>query len=474
MTDWHFDNTWARELGWLAVPTDPVPVADPQLVFANDELAGDLGLAGLHSPDTVAALAGNAVLPGSQPLAQAYAGHQFGVFNPLMGDGRAVLLGEVVDPNGGRWDVALKGSGRTRFARGGDGRAVLGPMLREALMGEAMHALGVPTTRALAVLATGERVLREQPLPGAVLARVAASHVRVGTMQLVRTQGSREQLEQVAEYVRARHFATLAPGDAAGLLSAVVSAQARLVAQWMSLGFIHGVMNTDNMALSGETIDYGPCAFLETHDPTTVFSSIDHAGRYRYENQPAIAAWNLARLAEALLPLIDDDADRAVEMATERVEAFFGEYETQRVQVYGRKLGITDVDAVADRELVDALLEHMTRERLDHTLTFTSLADALQGNETRLGEWEGAWRTRVGGIEPPVLTQRLSQANPAVVPRNHLVEEALGAAHRGDLAPFDALLAAVRDPFRARPADDPFTQPAPASFTRAYVTYCGT
>ncbi|NLT30128.1 MAG: YdiU family protein, partial [Propionibacterium sp.] len=317
--DWGFDNTYARELAGFYREWQPTGSPAPELVALNDDLAVELGLDPefLRSPDGLAVLAGNAVPEGAAPLAQAYAGHQFGQFNPMLGDGRAVLLGEVIDTAGRRRDIAFKGSGRTPFSRGGDGKAVLGPVLREYLMGEAMHALRIPTTRALAAVTTGEAVLREGgPQPGAILTRVASSHLRVGTFELVRQHGTEEHLRLLADYAMARHYPQSAAGDYAGFLSAVVARQADLIAAWMSVGFIHGVMNTDNMAISGETIDYGPCAFLDEYRPDQVFSSIDHGGRYRYSRQPSIAAWNLARFAETLLPLMGGES--AVDDATAR------------------------------------------------------------------------------------------------------------------------------------------------------------
>ena len=513
--DWGFDNTFALELDWLGVRIDPVPVAAPGLLLVNEALAVELGLDSewLRSPEGVAVLAGNAIAPGSMPFAQAYAGHQFGQFSPLLGDGRANLLGEVIDREGRRRDIALKGSGRTPFSRGGDGRAAVGPVLREYILGEAMHALGVPTTRALAAVTTGESVWREAgPLPGAVLTRVAASHLRVGMAELVRMRASDVQQVAFADYVRRRHHPEVVEGDWLGLLSAVVSAQARLIAQWMSLGFIHGVMNTDNMTLSGETIDYGPAAFLEAHDPAAVFSSIDTMGRYRFGAQPSIAQWDLARYAETLLPSLAPcpgaDAE-LIEAATERIRLFDKAFRAEYLARMAAKLGLDHVvglDAEVALGLVDELLELMGRERLDHTRTFRMLskvlresvasgggwrdarsradgtrADALGELVVDRGVWE-AWRDRwlaaLSGIpsatRPEEVATSMDAVNPAYIPRNHLVEEALAAAQLGDLAPTHALLDAVSQPFTERPGLERYAAPAPASFTDSYVTYCGT
>lgn len=476
--DWGFDNTYARDLPWLGAAMAPVPVAEPTLLYLGESLAEDLGLdpRWLTGPDGVRVLAGSTVPQGAEPLAQAYAGHQFGFFSPRLGDGRAHLLGEVVDRAGRRRDIALKGSGRTVFSRGGDGRAAVGPVLREVIVSEAMAALGVPTTRALAAAATGEQVWRDNgPERGAVLTRVADSHLRVGTLELVRTQGSTEQLSALVDYVRARHYPHLEPGDVWGLWDEIASRQAELIAQWMSLGFIHGVMNTDNMALSGETIDYGPCAFLDRYDPDTVYSSIDTAGRYRYSAQPSIAGWNLARLAESLLPLAEGDPDAAVETATERVNGFAGRYAVAfRARMAG-KLGlahVTDDDEV-DR-VVGALLETMRRRSLDFTGTFRALSRSLRegGAPDGLEDWVDGWRPLL--VRPEETAEAMDAVSPAYIPRNHLVEESLDAAREGDLKPFEDLVAVLREPFVERPGLERYAEPAPERFTATYVTFCGT
>ena len=488
--DWGFDNTFARKLDWLGAAVDPVPVSAPSLLTVNDSLALELGLdpQWLASTDGVAHLAGNAVPEGAQPRAQAYAGHQFGQFSPLLGDGRAHLLGEVVDAHGARRDLGLKGSGRTPFSRGGDGRAALGPVLRELIVSEAMHALGIPTTRVLAAVATGEQILRaDGPTPGAVLTRVAASHLRVGTAELVRMRASDAQQLAFADYVRRRHHPQVAEGDHLGLIDAVVEAQASLIARWMSVGFIHGVMNTDNMTLSGETIDYGPCAFLEAHDPNAVFSSIDTMGRYRFGAQPSIAQWNLARYAETLLPLLAPDPSTEsdfIEAATERIRAFETRFRGHWLRLHRGKLGLPDaLSDTATAALTDDLLAIMIAERLDHTRTFRLLATVLRGadravadlvdDSVRWLDWQSRWLADIT-TDPQSTADAMDRVNPAYLARNHLVEEALAAAATGDLAPTEALLDVLRDPFTVRPGLDRYAAPAPASFTAAYVTFCGT
>ena len=476
-----FDNSYVRDLPGTFLSVQPAPPPAPRLLALNEGLAAALGLDPEALRDEAAEVLSGARLPeGADPVAQAYAGHQFGGFSPQLGDGRALLLGEVVDPAGRRWDIQLKGSGRTPFSRGGDGKAAVGPMLREYVMGEAMAALGIPTTRALAVVATGAPVLREAELPGAVLARVAASHIRVGTFQFFAARSDLARVRALADYTIARHYPDAAGADNPylALFDAVIGAQARLIAQWMGVGFIHGVMNTDNMALSGETIDYGPCAFMEAYAPGTVFSSIDHAGRYAYANQPLILGWNLARLAEALLPLFHEDADKGVDLANERLEGIAPRYRAEWVAVMRRKLAL-DGEEEGDGELADDLLAAMEGQGADWTLTFRRLADAAEGNEgllrplftdpAKLDAWLPRWRARLA----PEAAGRLRAANPRVIPRNHKVEEALAAATEGDMAPFEALLAAVTRPFDDDPAQEPYTLPAPQGFGR-YVTYCGT
>ncbi|MES2434369.1 MAG: YdiU family protein [Pseudomonadota bacterium] len=466
-----FDNSYLRDLPGTYLRQAPDVAPAPALVVLNAALAQELGL---EIDDPAGWFSGAVVPPGAEPAALAYAGHQFGGFSPSLGDGRAHLLGEFLGPDGRRWDLQLKGSGRTPFSRGGDGKAALGPMLREYLISEAMAALGIPTTRSLAVVATGESVLREAgPLPGAVVARVAASHIRVGTFQFFSARGEVDKLRALLDYTIARHY----PGvdGALGLFDAVVAAQARLIAQWMGVGFIHGVMNTDNMALSGETIDYGPCAFMEAYAPGTVFSSIDRQGRYAYANQPLILGWNLARLAETLLPFFDADAARAVDLANTRLEAIAAIYRAEWLAVMRAKLGLLGEDA-GDAALADDFL--LAVQGVDWTLAFRRLAGAFTDDTAFLALFEDAvavkawlprWRAR---LRPDAQAAMLA-VNPAVIPRNHLVEAALEAATLGDLAPFHALLVQVHDPFGAEAGREAFTLPAPTGFGR-YVTYCGT
>jgi len=470
---WQFDNSFVRELPWLGVRIDPVPVRAPELLALNEPLARELGLDPdwLGSDEGVAVLAGNVIADGSEPIAQAYAGHQFGQLSPLLGDGRAHLLGEIVDVAGRRRDVALKGSGPTPFSRAGDGRAAVGPVLREFLVSEAMAALGVPTTRSLAAVATGEPVRRERSRAGAVLTRVAASHVRVGTVQLVASRGGRQQLAELVEYVRARHYPDLPADDPIALLEAVAERQAALIAYWMAVGFVHGVMNTDNMTLSGETIDYGPCAFLDGYDPHAVFSSIDSFGRYRFDAQPRIGAWNLARLAEALLPLANTDDD--VTRATEVIDEFEDRCEGLRLHRLCTKLGLNGT-GYQDAALVADLLQLMEAGGLDFTGTFRSLSGLLRGVPAPLAQstWAERWRDRLGPIDPETAARRLDAVNPVHIPRNHLVENALAHAELGDMTAFHELLSAVQAPFQPRATY--LAEPAPNGFTADYVTYCGT
>ncbi len=474
-----FDNTYARELDGFYAPLAPAKVPEPEVVLINHDLAATLGvdLAG-KSDETLAQLfSGNLPPEGASPLAQAYAGHQFGGFSPQLGDGRAHLLGEVIDSTGQRRDIALKGSGRTPFSRGGDGKAALGPVLREYIMGEAMAALGIPTTRALAAVTTGESVMRDAPLKGAVLTRVAASHLRVGTFQFFAARQMQAELRQLADYAIGRHDPDLAGTDGRYLafFERVVTRQARLIAKWMGVGFIHGVMNTDNMTISGETIDYGPCAFMDTYDPAAVFSSIDHQGRYAYGNQPAIAKWNLARLAECLLPLFDDDAERATAQAMEVLGRFDDLYQSAWQEIFAAKLGF-DEPSAAVGDLANRLLEHLAKADLDFTGSFAGLAkDSGAGLPPELDDWRAAWRASLNAanIAPQSAAGIMSRANPLYIPRNHLVEEALGAAHEGDLAPTRALLERVTAPYTPEPGAWRFAEAAPASFGQ-FVTYCGT
>jgi uncharacterized protein YdiU (UPF0061 family) len=466
------EDSFVQDLEGLYVPWRAAALEAPRLLVLNEDLAVELGAdpAALRDGDGVDVLSGQVVLEGSAPVAQAYAGHQFGMYSPRLGDGRALLLGEVVDTRGRRRDVHLKGSGRTPFARGGDGKAVVGPMLREYVIGEAMHALGIPTSRALAVIATGEDVWRERPLPGAVLARVAASHIRVGTFEYAARNGGPPLVRRLLEHSIARHHR--GASGALEFYEAVIEAQAALVAQWMLVGFIHGVMNTDNMAISGETIDYGPCAFMDAFDPGTVFSSIDHGGRYAYGNQPHIAAWNLARLAEALLPLIDADTDAAVAAATSAVQTFPERFQRHWSAGMRAKLGLAEAGDVTDALITD-LLNLLREQRADYTSSFRALSAWLRGGAAPpFGAWLDRWRAQVAG-DPARVAAEMDRVNPVYIPRNHLVEAALDAATAGDLQPLERLVGVLRRPFDERPGQDEYAAPAPAGFG-AYQTFCGT
>jgi serine/tyrosine/threonine adenylyltransferase len=477
------DDRFARAVPELAVPWQAEPVPEPRLLALNEPLAAELGLdpGVLRGDDGLGLLTGTIVPPGAHPVAQAYAGHQFGGFNPSLGDGRALLLGELVDRDGRVRDLHLKGSGRTPFARGGDGLAAVGPMLREYVVSEAMHALGIPTTRALAVVATGRGVRRETVLPGAVLARVASSHLRVGSFQFVAAQGDVELTRRLADLAIERHHPEAAAADAPylALFDAVVAAQARLVARWMLVGFVHGVLNTDNVTISGETIDYGPCAFMEAFDPATVYSSIDEGGRYAYGNQPGITQWNLARLAEALLPLISDDQDRAVELATASLSSFGQQYGAAWLDGMRAKLGLPaglDDDVVAS--LANDLLALLHAGRVDYTSFFRALgraargdADPARGLVLDLAAFD-AWSERWLATGPD--GDAMDRVNPVYLPRNHLVEAALTAATGGDLAPLEQLLVAVRAPYDERVGLEAHAAPAPEAFGATYQTFCGT
>jgi serine/tyrosine/threonine adenylyltransferase len=476
-----FDNSYARLPQRLYARLTPTPVRRPRLVKLNVALAEALGLEAtwLASAEGTAVLAGNYVPAWADPLAMAYAGHQFGHFVPQLGDGRAILLGETLGRDGTRRDLQLKGAGRTPFSRRGDGRAALGPVLREYILSEAMHALGIPTTRALAVVATGEPVVRETVLPGAVLTRVAASHLRIGTFEYFAARGDHEALTLLVEYALARHYPTLqgSPTPALALLGAVREAHAALVARWMQVGFIHGVMNTDNMTIAGETLDYGPCAFLDTYDPATVFSSIDHQGRYAFGNQPRIAHWNLARLAETLLPLLDDHPEKAIALAADTVSQFPASYERYWRAGMRRKLGLVR-EQPDDADLMDALLALMHAHAADYTNTFRRLCAVAEGGAAPAGyeAWVTRWRTRLGHeTHTRQAAATLMRAhNPAVIPRNHRVEAVLDAAVRqGDFAPLEAFLAVLATPFALAPHQEAYSAP-PAPSERVYQTFCGT
>jgi len=484
-----FEHSYAALPSRFYARIAPTAVANPQLLVLNRPLAEDLGLEpNALEPEAAAVFSGNLLPEDADPIAMAYAGHQFGVFVPSLGDGRAILLGELSGRAGVLRDLQLKGAGRTPFSRGGDGRAVLGPMLREYLVSEAMHALGVPTTRSLAVITTGEQVFRERPLPGAILTRVAASHVRVGTFQYFAARGDQDAVRELLQYVIARHYpaAGEAPIPALALLKEVAQRQVALVTNWMLLGFIHGVMNTDNMAISGETIDYGPCAFMDNYDPSTVFSSIDQGGRYAYANQPLIAQWNLARFAETLLFVIDPVADKAVALATEVLEPFVADCNARFLAGMRRKVGLSSAEA-DEAALIKRLLGAMQHAEADFTLTFRSLSQAAEspGQPTRwralfaespeLDGWLRDWQERLAG-DPQSASDRVASmraVNPAFIPRNHRVQAALDAAESGDYTLFRKLLGILQHPYDDQPEAAAYALP-PQPSERVLQTFCGT
>jgi serine/tyrosine/threonine adenylyltransferase len=485
------------EHSYAALPADffarvaPTPVSAPRLVKLNRALAVHLRLDPdlLSTPEGAEILSGKRVPDGADPIAMAYAGHQFGHFVPQLGDGRAILLGEVIDKDGARRDIQLKGSGPTPFSRRGDGRAALGPVLREYIISEAMFRLGIPTTRSLAAVVTGESVMRETMLPGAVLTRVAASHIRVGTFQFFAARGDTDGVRQLADHVIARHYPDLAQSERPyhALLDAVVARQAELVARWLLVGFIHGVMNTDNTSISGETIDYGPCAFMDEYNPSTVFSSIDEMGRYAYGNQPRIALWNLTRLAECLLPLFTDDKDKAIEQAQFALGAFADKFTAAYQAGLRAKIGLS-TEAEGDEALVQDLLDAMTKNQADFTLTFRRLGDAALGPDhdepvrsrfidpTAYDAWAERWRQRLT-LEPRSAAERrdaMNRINPAFIPRNHRVEAVIQAAmQRDDYAPFEELLTVLAKPFEDQPAYAAYAEP-PEESQRVTQTFCGT
>ncbi|MEM9277299.1 MAG: YdiU family protein [Pseudomonadota bacterium] len=485
-----FENTFANALEGFYVPIEGHLAPAPKLVKLNEDLAGDLGIATdfLRSETGVNILSGKQKANGSSPLAQAYAGHQFGGFSPSLGDGRAMLLGEIIDRQGNRRDIQLKGSGQTPFSRGGDGKAALGPVLREYIISEAMHALDIPSTRSLAAVTTGEQVYRETALPGAVLTRVASSHLRVGTFQFFAARGQEDKVRQLADYAIERHYPELLgnPDKYLGFLKSVIQRQASLVAKWMSVGFIHGVMNTDNMTISGETIDYGPCAFMDTYKSNTVFSSIDEMGRYAYRMQPVILQWNLARLAECLLFLFDaDDRDNAVHIATEEINAIPEIYDTFWLAQMGRKIGLKETND-QDKHLINDLLEIMEEQKADFTKTFRSLSQVLDSDKNAFlsqfqnlasaQEWLVGWQKRLETEKSNAQDQitLMNTVNPVYIPRNHLVEEALETTvSSDDFKPFEQLLAILKNPFERQFEADRYEQGASDDFG-PYVTYCGT
>ena len=485
-----FRNSYARLPDRFFERLAPTPVAAPRLIKLNERLARELGLdpAALATPEGVEVLAGNRVADKSEPLAMAYAGHQFGTFVPQLGDGRAILLGEVVGMDGVRRDIQLKGSGPTPFSRRGDGRAALGPVLREYIVSEAMAALGIPTTRSLAAVLTGETVRRETLLPGAVLTRVASSHIRVGTFQFFAARGDVDAVRSLADHVIARHYpqASEAANPYRALLDLVIARQAELIARWMLVGFIHGVMNTDNMSIAGETIDYGPCAFMDAYHPATVYSSIDEGGRYAFGNQPRIAQWNLARLAETLLPLLAEDKDDAVKHAQGAIDGFGAAFEQAYVSGLRRKLGLFQPKA-DDAALIQDLLERMAENGADFTLTFRGLCDAAVGSDAdsavrmlfkdagAFDTWAVKWRARLAEEAGDANARRdaMRSVNPRLIPRNHRAEEAIAAAVMGDFSPFEALVAVLSAPYDDQPGFERYAGP-PRPEEVVHQTFCGT
>jgi len=477
---WHFDNTYSKLSETFREEIKPTPVHDPNLIILNEKLAEDLELdfSKINDKDLAKLFSGNDLPKNTNTIAQAYAGHQFGHFT-MLGDGRAVLLGEHLVNNTKRFDIQFKGSGRTSFSRSGDGRAVLGPMLREYIVSEAIHALNIPTTRSLAVVSTGEKVVRENLLPGAILTRVASSHIRVGTFQYIAAKQNINDLTTLVNYTVERHYPEIqsSKNKALDLLNLVMEKQCQLVINWMRVGFIHGVMNTDNMTLSGETIDYGPCAFMDHYDPKTVFSSIDKFGRYSFSNQPPITKWNLARLAECLLPLIDKNEDQAIKIATEIIDNFQNIYEIKWLNMMRDKLGLFGDDK-DDLELINNLLNWMQLNQADYTNTFCYLMN-ISSNQDQIYkdknfiEWSKNWEKRIliyGGSKNNSL-ELMKKNNPIVIPRNHKVEEALEAANNNDLKPFNDLLSILKKPYTKQSNIKDFQVPSNIKY---YQTFCGT
>ena len=484
-----FDNSFVNLGDKFYAKLNPTPVEKPEMIKLNDKLASNLGieLEMLDLQDWASIFSGNRILPGAEPLAMVYAGHQFGHLVPQLGDGRAILLGEVIDNFSIRNDIQLKGSGRTPFSRGGDGKAALGPVLREYLIAEGMHALGISTTRALAAVSTGENVYREIPLPGAILTRVAASHIRVGTFQYGAARGEVDKVRALADYTILRHYPEIADAENPYLefFVAVTDSQAALVASWMNIGFIHGVMNTDNMTISGETIDYGPCAFMNRYSPGTVFSSIDQHGRYAYANQPEILVWNLARLAETLIPFVDPDKNRAIELLTETIDCIKPLYESHWLAGMKSKIGLSTKGS-QDEQLITDLLSTMEEGQADFTLVFRRLAQVLRGESGAVRNlfkdpgafdlWVQRWQKRLEqeGVSKEAIAESMNRFNPIYIPRNHKVEEALSAAvEQGDMKPFTKMLNVLSHPFIDIQEEEVYAKPPPQS-NIPYRTFCGT
>ena len=479
---WHFDNTYSRLPKVMSSQLNPIPVKDPKLTIFNHGFSKELGLdfSSLNNNQIASIFSGNLLPKESKCIAQAYAGHQFGYFT-MLGDGRAILIGEHLSKNNKRFDIQFKGSGKTPYSRNGDGRAALGPMLREYIVSEAMHSLGIPTTRSLAVVKTGENVIRETPLPGAILTRVAASHIRVGTFQYVTATEDEKNLKTLFDYTIDRHYPKIKDSKtpAIDLLKIVMEKQIKLVVDWMRVGFIHGVMNTDNMAISGETIDYGPCAFMDAYDPETVFSSIDHNGRYAYFNQPGITKWNLARFAETLLPLIDKNKDKAIKIVTEIINNFGEIYKKNWLEMMRKKLGLIEKKN-NDEKLINDLLSLLHEQKADYTNTFCSLMnedvqnDKIFNNKEFI-DWHQKWKECLAknnnSTEESLKLMR--SVNPIVIPRNHKVEEVLEAANKDDLNPFHDFLKVLEKPYENQIKNNNYQSPAPPS-EKKYQTFCGT
>tara|TARA_Y100000590_G_scaffold88321_1_gene99196 strand:- start:183 stop:1634 length:1452 start_codon:yes stop_codon:yes gene_type:complete len=479
---WRFDNTYSKLPEYFISNTSPIPVKSPELIILNDNLAKELGLnfSLIDKKDLSKLFSGNSLPEGSKAISQAYAGHQFGHFT-MLGDGRAVLMGEHISKNNERFDIQFKGSGKTPFSRNGDGRAALGPMLREYIISEAMHALNIPTTRSLAVVKTGEDVMRENTLQGAILTRVASSHLRVGTFQFIAARKSENELKTLINYTINRHYPNIkqSKNQALEFLKVMIEQQTNLVINWMRVGFIHGVMNTDNMAISGETIDYGPCAFMDTYDPQTVFSSIDQFGRYSYSNQPNITKWNLARFAECLIPLIDPNKDKAIEIATETINNFDKNYEIKWINMMRDKLGLFGQDP-KDLVLILDLLTWMHKNKADYTNTFCVLMNEnVQKNKIYEDEnfiiWKKRWeeRLKLNNNNPEKFLKLMRSVNPLIIPRNHKVEEALEAANNNDLSPLIKLIKILEKPYDKQQENIDYQSPAPLG-NEKYQTFCGT
>jgi len=479
---WRFDNTYSKLPEYFISNTSPIPVKSPELIILNDNLAKELGLnfSLIDKKDLSKLFSGNSLPEGSKAISQAYAGHQFGHFT-MLGDGRAVLMGEHISKNNERFDIQFKGSGKTPFSRNGDGRAALGPMLREYIISEAMHALNIPTTRSLAVVKTGEDVMRENTLQGAILTRVASSHLRVGTFQFIAARKSENELKTLINYTINRHYPNIkqSKNQALEFLKVMIKQQTNLVINWMRVGFIHGVMNTDNMAISGETIDYGPCAFMDTYDPQTVFSSIDQFGRYSYSNQPNITKWNLARFAECLIPLIDPNKDKAIEIATETINNFDKNYEIKWINMMRDKLGLFGQDP-KDLVLILDLLTWMHKNKADYTNTFCVLMNEnVRKNKIYEDEnfiiWKKRWeeRLKLNNNNPEKFLKLMRSVNPLIIPRNHKVEEALEAANNNDLSPLIKLIKILEKPYDKQQENIDYQSPAPLG-NKKYQTFCGT